>query len=109
MTEIARRVGRRIATLRKQARLTQRQLADAIGTLPEVVSRMENGVHAPSLERLDELARALHVAPRALLEEEGGDDDRAERAASAVRRLSAEDADIVITLAESLARRGPAK
>lgn len=65
------KVGQRIAALRKRAKMTQRQLADAVGTAPEVISRMEHGTYGPSLERLDEIARALAVAPRDLLDFEG--------------------------------------
>jgi len=106
------KVGRRLATLRKQAGMTQRQLADAIGTAPEVISRMEHGTHGPSLDRLDEIAQALRVEPRALLDF-GGEHDAPPRALDArdrligqvteiLRRRSVEQVRAVLRVAEAM-------
>ena len=43
---------------RRRAGLTQAQLADRVGTTQSSIARVEAGVTAPSLERLDELVRA---------------------------------------------------
>jgi transcriptional regulator with XRE-family HTH domain len=61
MAEIGKRVGVRIRELRFAAGLTQAQLAERVGpTLAvESVSRIERGVHVPSLGRLEELVGAL--------------------------------------------------
>lgn len=108
MTEIAGKVGRRIATLRKRARLTQRQLADAIGTSPEVVSRLEHGAVTPSLERVEEIARALRVHPRDLFDftdGRGAGAERLERLSTALQRVSEDDAALLVAMAEFMAAR----
>ena len=39
--------------------LTQRELAERVGTSVSAISRVENGAHRPSLETLERLARAF--------------------------------------------------
>lgn len=39
--------------------LTQRQLAERMGTSVSAISRVENGTHRPSVETLERLARAF--------------------------------------------------
>ena len=56
---LQKRLGQRIADLRKNRRLTQVQLAKAVGGSMEFISRLERGVNAPSVAWLD--ARALKV------------------------------------------------
>ncbi len=52
----------RVVILGRAARgLTQRQLADALGTTNTAVSRIESGRHAVSLDTLHKLAQALGV------------------------------------------------
>lgn len=53
------RIGRRIATLRKMAGLTQEQLALAAGLQRTHVSRIEAGKYAVTLEVVDSIAQAL--------------------------------------------------
>ncbi len=53
---LARRVGTAIARERKAAGYTQSRVADAIGVEKETVSRFENGVIAPTIFRLTQLA-----------------------------------------------------
>ncbi|MBO6669651.1 helix-turn-helix transcriptional regulator [Parvibaculum sp.] len=52
-------VGGRIRAARKDAGLTQDQLAGMIDKSVETISNLERGHTAPSLETLDHLARAL--------------------------------------------------
>lgn len=54
-------VGLRVRAARRQARLTQEQLAEKIKRTPESVSNIERGQQLPSLETLAELARVLKV------------------------------------------------
>lgn len=109
MRALAQQLGRRIATLRKQAGLSQQALAEAVGTAVQVIGRIERGAGAPSIERLQEIADALHVEPRELFEFERVEDERTEaaveRAAVLLRRLSAEDAELVVGMMEGLGRR----
>ncbi len=54
-------LGRRIAELRKSRRLTQVQLAKAVGLSVEFISLVERGVNAPSVAGLESFAKALKV------------------------------------------------
>lgn len=49
-----------LTAMRKKAKMTQMQLAKAIGTNQRVVSRWENGLSKPSSEFLSKAASALH-------------------------------------------------
>lgn len=76
MASVARAIGRRVATLRFAAQLTQVDLAKRIGSSGRVISRIENGAEMPSLSRLAELARALAVPVRELLGEPAPENPR---------------------------------
>lgn len=52
--ELAQRVGARLRELRRDAEITQREVAARMGTHRPVVTRLESGKHLP---RLDEVAR----------------------------------------------------
>jgi transcriptional regulator with XRE-family HTH domain len=56
---LAETVGCAIAVQRKNAGLTQRQLADQLGIEAETVSRMEHGKYPPNFARLERLAAIL--------------------------------------------------
>jgi transcriptional regulator with XRE-family HTH domain len=56
---LAKTVGYAISVQRKNAGLTQRQLADQLGIEPETVSRMEHGKYPPNLARLEQIASVL--------------------------------------------------
>ncbi len=58
---LQKKLGRRIAELRKATRLTQVQLAKEVGLSVEFISLVERGVNAPSIARLDDFALALKV------------------------------------------------
>lgn len=59
--------GARLRAWREQAGLTQQQLADALGTGPSFISRLERDVHSPTVDMLCRLAEALGVDARDLL------------------------------------------
>ncbi len=58
---LQRKLGQRIADLRKTRRLTQVQLAKAVGCSVEFISLVERGVNAPCVARLEDFAKALKV------------------------------------------------
>ena len=64
---ITRTVGRRIATARHAARLTQGELAARLGWPRDTLIHYEHGRRALSVERLAQIAAALQVHPAALL------------------------------------------
>jgi transcriptional regulator with XRE-family HTH domain len=58
---LQKKLGKRIADLRRSRKFTQRQLAKAVGYSVEFVSLVERGVNAPSVAGLEKLARVLKV------------------------------------------------
>ena len=58
---LQRKLGQRIASLRKGRKLTQEQLAEAIGCSVEFISLVERGVNAPSVAGLEKFAKILKV------------------------------------------------
>jgi transcriptional regulator with XRE-family HTH domain len=58
---LQKKLGQRIADLRRNRRLTQVQLAKALGCSVEFISLVERGVNAPSVARLEDFAKALKV------------------------------------------------
>lgn len=60
-------IGQAIAKYRKQAGLSQEQLAEALGIGYEAVSRMERGVVIPAVDRLIEIAEIVSCPVTELL------------------------------------------
>lgn len=58
---LQKRLGQRIAELRRNRGLTQVQLARAVGGSVEFISRLERGVNAPSVAWLEGFAKTLKV------------------------------------------------
>jgi transcriptional regulator with XRE-family HTH domain len=58
---LQKKLGQRIADLRKTRHLTQAQLARAVGCSVEFISLVECGVNAPSVARLEDFAKAVKV------------------------------------------------
>ena len=55
------KLGTRIADLRRGLKLTQVQLAKAVGCSVEFISLVERGVNAPSVAGLETFAKVLKV------------------------------------------------
>jgi len=58
---LQKKLGQRIADLRKARHLTQTGLANRIGCSVEFISLVERGVNAPSVAGLEKCARVLKV------------------------------------------------
>jgi transcriptional regulator with XRE-family HTH domain len=58
---LQRKLGQRIASLRKARKLTQERLAEAVGCSVEFVSLIERGINAPSVAGLEKFAKVLRV------------------------------------------------
>jgi len=69
---LQRKLGQRIGCLRKERKLTQERLAEAVGCSVEFVSLVERGINAPSIAGLEKFARALKVEVKELFVFEGG-------------------------------------
>ena len=52
----------RIQELRKEANMTQNDLAKIIGVNPVTLSRYENGERNPKLDKLEKIAETFHVS-----------------------------------------------
>jgi transcriptional regulator with XRE-family HTH domain len=63
---LQRKLGQRIATLRKARKLTQEQLAETVGCSVEFISLVERGVNAPSVAGLEKFAKILKVEVKEL-------------------------------------------
>jgi transcriptional regulator with XRE-family HTH domain len=63
---LQRKLGKRIADLRRARKLTQEQLAEALECSVEFVSLVERGVNAPSVGNLERFARVLKVPVKEL-------------------------------------------
>ncbi len=63
---LQRKLGQRIAALRRAKKLTQEQLAEAVGCSVEFVSLVERGVNAPSVAGLEKFAKVLKVEVKEL-------------------------------------------
>ena len=68
---LQKKLGQRIAGLRRSKELTQEQLAEAVNCSVEFISLVERGVNAPSFAGLEKFAKALKVEVRDLFTFEG--------------------------------------
>jgi len=68
MADLRRKFGARLRQLRREANLTQEQLASAAEISVDFLSLVERGINAPSFENLDKLAKALGVPVRELFD-----------------------------------------
>ncbi len=64
-----RELARQLILYRTRARLTQRQLAELVGTSYSQISRLESGEHMPTYATLQRIARALDLSLRLTFEE----------------------------------------
>ncbi len=63
---LQRKLGQRIAFLRKARKLTQEQLAEGLGCSVEFISLVERGVNAPSVAGLEKFAKVLKTEVKEL-------------------------------------------
>jgi len=61
------KIGRFIQTLRKQAKLTQKELADKLGVSDKLISKWETGNGMPDISLLNELCSILNISVNELL------------------------------------------
>lgn len=103
-------LGRRIYLLRKAARMTQFELAEAAGVGNEYISKIERGIGSPSLETLVKIAQALQVEMKALFDFRAGSkpslpNRRILKLSTALEGLPERDLDLVYELAKRFQRR----
>ncbi|MDN3514781.1 MAG: response regulator [Candidatus Brocadia sp.] len=66
-------VGKKLKSLRKSKKITQKQLANRTGLSPSLLSQIENGQIAASLTTLDKLSASLNVKIAYFLDEESNE------------------------------------
>jgi DNA-binding XRE family transcriptional regulator len=71
MADIKKRLGTRMGQLRIRAGLTQAKLAEKAHLSVDLISRIERGERAPSLESIESIARVLGAEPMELLNFQG--------------------------------------
>jgi len=64
-------IGQRVRALRNARSWTLEELGHRSGLKPEAVSRVERGVHEPTLTTLSRLSEALEISVSHLISEEG--------------------------------------
>jgi len=102
-TEVERRLGDRVASLRQATGLTQAQLAKRLGVAVETISRLERGSVVPSLQRLVRLAEVLAVELAELFTHPRGPRQKAEdRLVAALRGRSALEIELIADLAKRI-------
>lgn len=66
MAQLKIQFGKRLQALRRQAGITQEQLADEIGLTVESISNIERGIFGPKFENLEKIAAVLNVPVKEL-------------------------------------------
>jgi transcriptional regulator with XRE-family HTH domain len=65
---LKKKLGKRIATLRRAAKLTQAKLAEKSGYSVEFISLVERGINAPSVEGCERIAKVLKISVKELFD-----------------------------------------
>jgi transcriptional regulator with XRE-family HTH domain len=65
---LKKKLGQRIAVLRRTAKLTQAVLAEKSGYSIEFISLVERGINAPSVEGCERIANTLKVSVKDLFD-----------------------------------------
>ncbi len=110
MSVVERKLGKRVAELRRLAGLTQAQLAERLDLATETVSRLERGAAIPSLASIERAAKVLGVDLEELFrfrERQSPKDHAVERLLVTVRPRPAEDVEVVVDLATRVFQRWP--
>ncbi|MFQ1061881.1 helix-turn-helix domain-containing protein [Bordetella trematum] len=101
--ELARFVGKAIASRRMAAGLTQEEVAEALKIGNEAVSRMERGTVMPTVGRLVALAEIFSCGVNdLLLEASPRPNEQGQRIAKVLTSLSVEDKAFVLNMLEQL-------
>jgi transcriptional regulator with XRE-family HTH domain len=97
------RLGELIAAKRRAAGLTQSDLAEALGIGPEAMSRIERGITAASVERLNAVANATGCSLNELLLTAGNTvTDNTMELEGLMQNLSAADRTVVLEMVRIL-------
>ena len=87
MADVYQQIGQRIRRLRKRADLTQAQLAEAADITPDYLGRIERGRGAVTLATLAQIAEALEVQLRYVIDLEDTDSASKEQVLKSIQTL----------------------
>jgi len=101
----------RLALLRKENNLTQKQLGELIGVHVAQIRRYESGTSQPTLDVIRKIAIALHVSADTLIfdKTERGPDDDLRLHFEAISKLTPEEKKTVKELLEGMILKHEAK
>lgn len=102
-TALAVRIGRNIKSARTMQKLTQAQLSEILGIENVTLSRIETGAQLPSIDRLDEMAKALKVSLTTLLADTSKSSAMADLLVDAVKELPVREQKFVYEFAATYA------
>ena len=104
MSELRKRLGKRIAAERELLGMSQADLAERMKVQPETISRLERAVFDPSLSRIESIARELDVALHDLLRlgADSPQDYFVRRFLALTARRSAHDVELALRVVEAV-------
>lgn len=102
--EIVRQIGRRLAGRRMALKWSQEFLGEQVGVEPETISRIERGIHTPSLKSLIRLIDTLGITFSQVAQDRDDPVDEAERILRHLARLSPENRAFVANMVDQLSR-----
>jgi transcriptional regulator with XRE-family HTH domain len=100
--DLPRDIGEFIRDLRRNARISLRQLADRAGVSNPYLSQIERGLRKPSAEVLQQIASALRVSTPLMYLRAGLLDAKDAKDGQGVRAAIAADADLTVAQKQSL-------
>ncbi len=68
MSDLKIQFGRRLRILRKQADLTQEELAESTGLTIESISNIERGIYGPKFDNLEKIAKVINIEVKELFD-----------------------------------------
>ncbi|QJB56537.1 helix-turn-helix transcriptional regulator [Pseudodesulfovibrio sp. zrk46] len=104
MGNVSEKVGARIRTLRKQADLTQQELAERAGVSYKYLGQIERGQVNLSVEKMVEIANGLNAAPSELLDDGKKGAGILSKARFILAELSDNELAVALDMLESLKR-----
>jgi transcriptional regulator with XRE-family HTH domain len=102
--EIVRQIGRRLAGRRIALKWSQEFLGEQVGVEPETISRIERGIHTPSLKSLIRLIDTLGITFSQVVQDRDDPVDEAERILRHLARLSPESRVFIADMVDQLSR-----
>ncbi|MFW6050296.1 MAG: helix-turn-helix domain-containing protein [Myxococcota bacterium] len=103
VSTLADEIGKRLRGRRREAGMTQAELAERAGVSSELVSRVERGRCLPSLPTLIAFARVLATTPDRLLGFHAGEPDEVQSLLAVLQNLPNDRRQEIRRIAEALA------